>query len=294
MSTGWVRHLLPSSDLQQRPPRRDDGNGVGVDLTAARSSGSTTLFVWHLAERLQSAVRSDSELDCANTGGAALLVIPLSPSVLNRDGVVSGRQHGDVRLRARGGRAQRNVVVEEKQLLRSRLAGDGRDDLHPVQAAIIGMSPGDFHPVGAWDCDRYGGDGPPHRVGCRPVGLLAGPGSASRRSGLLRRHLPTAPGGQQNQQDHDQRTHAVSLAKAGVHPHRDEPTRIAGALPGERAAPDAQEERPTVALATPTLWPKGVDRALCEIAAGHGNPEPHAAKASVRSFRADKRDHHEV
>jgi sulfite reductase (NADPH) flavoprotein alpha-component len=39
---------------------------------------------------------------------------------------------------------------------------------------------------------------------------------------------------------------------------------------------------------------KDVDRALCEIAAEHGNLEPDAAKAYVQSLSADKRYHRDV
>ncbi|HTX93408.1 MAG TPA: hypothetical protein VME67_00395 [Mycobacterium sp.] len=39
---------------------------------------------------------------------------------------------------------------------------------------------------------------------------------------------------------------------------------------------------------------KDVDRTLCEIAAEHGNLDPDAAEAYVRSLSADRRCHRDV
>src|SRR5271168_2009745 len=112
----------------------------------AKCLSRAALLVWNLAERMQLPVRSDLELHRADAGGTAGLIFADRPLVLNRDGLIRGRQHSYVGLRVRSGCTQRGVVVEEHQLLGSRLAGDGRDDLHPVQAAFLGMSTRDLDP----------------------------------------------------------------------------------------------------------------------------------------------------
>lgn len=126
------------------------------------------------AERLELAIWSDVESHRADAGGTALLVAADLPLVLNRHGVIACRQYGDVGLRIPSRRAQRDVAVEEQQLLGSRLGGNCRDDLHPMQAAVAGMSSGDFDPFGARYHDRDRSDGLPYRVSGRPVGILAG------------------------------------------------------------------------------------------------------------------------
>ncbi len=173
------------------------------------------------AQCFQLAVESDLKSNRAHTAGTAFGITADSPPVLDRHGVITGRQHRYVGFRIGGRRSQRSVPVEEQQLLRSRLGGDGRDDLHPVQPAFPGVSPCDFHPVGPWHLDRDGGYGLSHRVGRRSIGLPAGIRRRRRRC----RRIPCATGSPGNPCDPEQRTqvqadnsrpttHPASLAKS--------------------------------------------------------------------------------
>ncbi len=173
------------------------------------------------AQCFQLAVESDLKSNRAHPAGTAFGVTTGSPPVLDRHGVITGRQHRYVGLRIGGRRSQRGVAVEEQQLLRSRLGSDGRDDLHPVQPAFPGVSPRDFHPAGAWHLDRNSGYGLSHRVGRRAIGLLAGIRRRRRRC----RRFPCATGSAGNPGDPEQHTqvqtdhsrpttHPASLAKS--------------------------------------------------------------------------------
>lgn len=180
------------------------------------------LRVRYRAQCLQLAVETYLKSNRAHTAGTAFGITADSPPVLDRHGVITRRQHRDVGLRIGGRRPQRGVAVEEQQLLRSRLRGDGRDDLHPVQPAFPGVSPRDFHPAGARHLDRNSGYGLSHRLGCRAVGLLAGIRRRRRRC----RRFPGAtrsPGNSGDPEHHTQAQtnqsrppthHLASLAKS--------------------------------------------------------------------------------